>query len=302
MKLSREAILDKTHYGIKIYAFVLRQYLPKNVLYLSGNTCRPTNNPFNHNRPTLVIRIENGIAVHSDLERPNFSGDAFSFANKFYKLATNEELYHLLNQTMHLDLKVEAENNLAWLNLEDDSWNPRVSLFKAPVRNVFPLGTRSLAEVQNLITGNAYRKVTEELRKITDPKQKRIFKANNFDYVTFSGVFTARNDKSLVKHSQLLIIDFDHLPNLPEVWNLLLEDPYFETHMLFRSPSNDGLKWLIKKDSEKIPHAVFFKAVANYLNRTYHLEVDQSGRDVSRACFLPFAEDCYLNPKHKLLG
>ena len=40
MEISREAILDKTHYGLKIYAYVLRQYYPnQTVLSVKGRDC-----------------------------------------------------------------------------------------------------------------------------------------------------------------------------------------------------------------------------------------------------------------------
>jgi len=99
----------------------------------------------------------------------------------------------------------------------------------------------SLLQIYNVITGNYYKSRTEHLRSITDPAQARKFKAANFDYCTFSGIFTTRSDKELIKHSDLLCIDFDHLPNLSEIRNRLLADEYFETQLLFTSPSGDGL-------------------------------------------------------------
>ena len=73
-----------------------------------------------------------------------------------------------------------------------------------------------------------------------------------------------------------------------ELRNKLLSDEYFETEMLFTSPSGDGLKWIIPIDLEEVNHQEYFKAVANYIQSTYGLEVDQSGKDISRACFLPY--------------
>jgi phosphoribosylformimino-5-aminoimidazole carboxamide ribonucleotide (ProFAR) isomerase len=46
-------------------------------------------------------------------------------------------------------------------------------------------------------------------------EEARKFKAFNFDYVTFSGAFSKRNDKHLKKHSGLLTIDFDHIVIFP---------------------------------------------------------------------------------------
>ena len=137
---------------------------------------------------------------------------------------------------------------------------------------------------------------TEKLRSFADPKRARNFKAANFDYCTFSGIFTVRNDKALVEHSALLCLDFDHLKDVDGLFRRLLEDEYFETQLLFRSPSGDGLKWIVPINVAEMPHADYFRAVANYVLETYGVEVDKSGKDVPRACFLPFDPEAFINP------
>ncbi|MEJ7830953.1 MAG: hypothetical protein WKF91_22295, partial [Segetibacter sp.] len=102
MELSKETILDKTHYGLNIYAHVLQQYYPGSVvLSLSGRDCQPTKNPFNDDKPTLKISIVNNCAEHYDLENSANKGDAFLFASLHYKLE-EQELYSKLNEAMHL--------------------------------------------------------------------------------------------------------------------------------------------------------------------------------------------------------
>ena len=75
-------------------------------------------------------------------------------------------------------------------------------------------------------------------------------------------------------------------------------DEYFETELMFVSPSGDGIKWIIPIDITIATQSTFFKAVANYIKKTYGLEVDQSGKDVSRACFLPHDAVPFINPKY----
>lgn len=75
MQLSKEAILDKTHCGINIYAYVLRQFYPNTtVLTLSGRDCGITRNPFNKDKETLSVSIVNSCAIHSDTEIITFKG------------------------------------------------------------------------------------------------------------------------------------------------------------------------------------------------------------------------------------
>lgn len=153
-------------------------------------------------------------------------------------------------------------------------------------------------DAYNYIVGDDAKLTTATLRQITDAQQARDFKAANFDYCTFSGVFNKRSDKELKQHSGLLCLDFDHLKNLEEVRQQLLNDDYFETQLLFVSPSGNGLKWIIEIDLSQTTHADYFRAVANYLKQTYNVDVDKSGKDISRACFLPYDPDCYINPKN----
>lgn len=171
----------------------------------------------------------------------------------------------------------------------------RFSFFSRPIINTRPSANFTLLDTYNYIVGYQAKEATTKLRMIGDVKMAREFKTANFDYCTFSGVFSKRNDKNLIEHSGLLCLDFDHLKNLDALRAQLLEDEYFETQLLFRSPSGDGLKWIINIDLSQTNHSDYFRAVANYLKQTYSVEVDQSGKDVSRACFLPHDPDCFIN-------
>lgn len=302
MELNRKNILEKSHYGINIFAYVLRQFYPDTtVLSLSGRTCGITRNPFNEDKETLSIRIENGYAIYTDTEQKSLDGDAFDFATQYFQTKTEEELLKNINNALHLNLKVKVVDELNVLDSPDNSWYTDCSFFKKPIRNVFPSQTLRLNKIYDLIIGTSYKAITEELREIEDIKERRKFKANNFDYVTFSGVFERRNDKYLEKHSNLIAIDFDHLENLDKSKEQLLNDQYFDTEMLFVSPSGDGIKWIIRIELEEATQAEYFKAISNYIKQTYNIDVDASGKDVSRACFLPHDANAFLHKKHRIL-
>jgi hypothetical protein len=94
----------------------------------------------------------------------------------------------------------------------------------------------------------------------------------------------------------MLCVDFDHLNSVETLFNCLLNDDYFDTLLLFRSPSGDGLKWIIPIDVTQATHANYFLSVSNYLKATYNVETDKSGKDISRACFLPHDSEAFINP------
>ena len=193
---------------------------------------------------------------------------------------------------------------------------PSFSFFKRPVTNTIPFKQVTLVDIYNLIKGTnsptspgsclhesevvkpSLEELTVCLRSIANAKQAKKYKAMWFHYVTFSGTFSKRSDNSLIRHSGLLTIDFDNLPDPPALKEKLLQDEYFETELLFVSPSGKGLKWIIPVDLATASHQQYFLAISNYILATYGLKIDPSGKDVSRACFLPHDPNIYINPKY----
>jgi len=375
----KESILSKTHYGLGIYAHILRLYYPDEVvLQLVGRDCGLCRNPFNANKKTLHIFIEKEIsckreqnsnlfgvmpsvadiarsenvlgnvydkefARHKDSENAIPAGDAFGFAELHYK-QQGDELLQTLNKDLNLRIceqrtfynrplcpkspqnsivnVVSVENIVENKPSQSGGFGTvggAFSFFRAPITNTKPHKAVSLLQIYNAIKGDYYKDRTQKLRAISSlpcgERQggaARQFKASNFDYCTFSGTFTTRNDKALIKHSGLLCLDFDHLQSVEKLRFQLLQDEYFETQLLFRSPSGNGLKWIISispqsPSSPKSPpsgdlggwgfsHGEYFAAVANYILQTYGVAVDKSGRDISRACFLPHDSEAFINP------
>ncbi len=173
------------------------------------------------------------------------------------------------------------------------------SFFKPPVTSTKPHKERiGLPDVYLLLSGSWLKERTEKLRQITDVAVNRGYKAANFPFVTFSGVFTYRNENGLTEHSGLMVLDFDHLPEPETLKMQLLTDQHFETELLFTSPNGNGLKWVIAVDVTRYSHNIWFDAVSRYIATTYSVEVDKSGRDVCRVCFLSYDPDAFMHPRH----
>ena len=177
---------------------------------------------------------------------------------------------------------------------------PKISFFRCPVTNTQPNAEISLLDAYKVIKGNRYKARTAELRNITEVATASKYKRTNFDYVTFSGIFSKRSDSALLRHSGLLTLDFDHVSNLDDLKRTLLGDRYFDTELMFVSPSGDGLKWIIGIELMESTHQQWFASVSAYLKATYQLEVDKSGKDISRACFLPHDPEVYIHPDYRV--
>lgn len=314
-RIDKQAFLHRTHYGIGIYSHILRECFPADevVMHISGRDCGLCRNPFAEGASTLHIFIEKSdpanamsaeYAKHTTTDHSIPDGDVFAFAELHYH-QSGEELLATLNRKLNLHIGEKS----VWYNkpiivnplASFPVVSPVFSFFSSPITNTKPSKNFTLLDAYHYIIGDTAKERTQKLRSFGDTKQSRMFKAANFDYCTFSGTFTTRTDKALINHSGLLCIDFDHLQNLDSLRSQLLQDEYFDTQLLFRSPSGDGLKWVIEIDISQTPHADYFRAVANYLFQTYGVEADKSGKDISRACFLPHDPNCFINQKYLAL-
>jgi len=115
---------------------------------------------------------------------------------------------------------------------------------------------------------------------------------NSLPVVLFSGVFTKRQDDTLRKHSGYIVLDFDKLDDAVDVKGQLSMDPYI--HSCWISPSGNGVKALVKiADTTK--HREHFKALIQYFDKQYGLELDGSGINESRACFESYDPDIIIN-------
>lgn len=316
MALNKDAVMWNTHYGLDVYALILRKYYKDGVvLKLRGKACELATNPFNSDLKSLKIELKNGVYVFEDLLSPELKGDAFDFAKLHYHMK-DDELMKTINSEMnlHLDKAISfypASNGRQFdgqsqqqfsLLAEQCTKLPVFSFFKKPISNIKPYKTISVLDAYGLIKGYWNIERTQILRDIQVVEKARTFKADHFNYTCFSGIFTKRSEQYLKQHSGLMVIDFDHLSDVDGVRNILLADLSLETALLFCSPSGDGLKWVITIDISLMDHKNYFKAVRNYLEATYQLKIDGSGSDVARACFLPYDPEVYINPKYLVDG
>lgn len=169
-----------------------------------------------------------------------------------------------------------------------------------------PQQTQTIEWVYEYIISERARKPTEELRAMlpmATKEQKNNFKLLNFEYATFSGIFSYRNEKGLGERSPYICLDIDGLGSGDEaraVQHALSADKYVETELCFVSPSGNGVKWVVN-----LPEAVEgmcfrdqWYEMRNHLAFNYGLVADPACKDVCRACFLPWDNECFINNKY----
>jgi hypothetical protein len=178
----------------------------------------------------------------------------------------------------------------------DDTIQSRISVFPKNIRNTTrPIHT-DLLQVYKAIKSTKYRNQTEALRAIKHEDRNKNYKASYFAYATFSGLFMERSASNLINHSGLVCIDIDHLPDLNETRNKLIRDSH--TVMLFVSPNGNGLKLIVKIEPDPTKQRAYYEAIGAYLIDRYNIPnhcIDTSCSDVSRACFMPYDPNVFIN-------
>ena len=173
-----------------------------------------------------------------------------------------------------------------------------------------PLETQTIEWVGEYIKSERAREATQLLRDLmaqetSEAEQKeREFKVLSFMYATFSGVFSYRKTDGLLMRSPFICLDFDDLASLDEAKSLreqLSADSHIETELCFVSPRGRGVKWVVTLPERTL--GMTFKEQFDFMRDlvgfNYGIEVDKTGSDVSRACFLPYDPECYINPKYQ---
>jgi hypothetical protein len=172
----------------------------------------------------------------------------------------------------------------------------QLSFFRGGITNVDRPENVSLSWALDYIRqGKEYDPLIRSLRSETDQEKRQAIK-KGLSYFCFSGTFSKRNAKSLIQHSGLMVLDFDHVKDLLFTRLQLQADPHCLA--LFISPSGDGIKMMILIDPKR--HAESFLSFQDYIKKNYGMDVDKSGKDVSRACYASFDESVFLNPEARL--
>lgn len=179
---------------------------------------------------------------------------------------------------------------------------PLFSYYRGGIAATVPYAAITPAQLFTVLTSGRHRAATEALRTAPVGSPRRAELKKGLDYVTPAGTFTRRANEALAEASGLLVLDFDHVPDLAAARAALLADALLapELVLLFTSPSGDGLKVLTKADP-RAAHLDNFRAYAGYLAAHYAelgLCPDEAGKDVARACFVPYAPDAWLAPAY----
>lgn len=154
----------------------------------------------------------------------------------------------------------------------------------------------SISRVLKGIQSDYFKNLIVQVRKYrkTAPKESAKYK-KKLHAVTFCGTFPEKRSVSTCTHyNNLLVIDIDDLKQeqMCGVTEYLKEDPYIAA--FWQSPSGLGFKGLIHLSYDVeynemetiVKHKIAFHQIYIYLLSKYGIDLDRSGSDISRLCFM----------------
>ncbi len=161
---------------------------------------------------------------------------------------------------------------------------------------------KSLPVILEEIRTGKYRHAIVYLRKSLAEKKEEAYSKAKKSLLAFtpSGKFVGgRKMEFLAEYSNTIILDIDKLSKEDLIKASHLANQSEFTYASFISPSGNGLKILVKISTPKSEHKESFLKVQAHYEELLKLEIDKSGKDITRLCFYSFDEKLYFNPEAK---
>ena len=157
---------------------------------------------------------------------------------------------------------------------------------------------KTIATILEEIKTGKYKHAIVYLRKSLSEKKEEAYNKAKKSLTAFtpSGKFIGgRKLEFLTEYSKFIILDIDKLnpADLQKSKSIAAQSEF--TFACFISPSGNGLKILVKIDTPKTEHKETFLKVQAHYENILKLEIDKSGKDVTRLCFYSWDENLYLN-------
>lgn len=172
---------------------------------------------------------------------------------------------------------------------------PEVSIFKDFANKV---EDTPLQQIITDIKEGKYKNHIESIRKLK--KQENNHEANELKKhllgFTVSGIFiNGRTADTISEYSGFVILDIDKLSDseLKRIIPIIHLAAY--TYAAFISPSGNGVKIIVPVSTSKELHKEAYKQVVSYYEQALNIEIDTSGSDISRLCFMSYDPECYFN-------
>ncbi|MBU8882370.1 virulence-associated E family protein [Kaistella sp. DKR-2] len=157
---------------------------------------------------------------------------------------------------------------------------------------------KDIVKILDDIKTGTYRNAIIYLRKsLAEDKKEAAERAKkSLPAFTPSATFKGgRKMELLTNYNSLMVLDIDKLTiEKVNICKSIIKNNEF-AFAAFLSPSGNGLKILVRVDSKKEEHKETFLKLQKYFEDILSVEIDKSGKDITRLCFVSFDPELYFN-------
>jgi hypothetical protein len=162
-----------------------------------------------------------------------------------------------------------------------------------------PKAQEHFLDILQEIEDGTNKEVIEKIRSLKTKKAKDPWK-KKLKCFTPCGVFNLRRLTDIATYNGIVVLDIDNLDYSKATFlkDRMRTDPYI--HCVFISPSGNGLKVFMEVNNEDPKrHKIAFEVCKEYLEGNYSnivsFEVDASGKDYTRLCFVSHDPEAHYN-------
>lgn len=169
----------------------------------------------------------------------------------------------------------------------------KVSIYKNSADTKSTIVEEITAILSGIKSGRWQDECLKVMREKDENKRKEL--KRKIPGYTISGSFSYRSRKNLIKHTDLIGIDFDKVENINAAFDILCKDQY--SYAVFKSVSHLGLCAIVKIDGNK--HLESFEGLQQYYFDNYNLTIDPTCKDITRLRYVSYDPDLNINEKSK---
>ncbi len=164
--------------------------------------------------------------------------------------------------------------------------------------NTTPVKTLSIYKAIESIKDGTYKEQVLKARNNVSNKEIYDKEKGKLPLIGWNGTFKTRGNANLTESSGFATLDFDKVNDLYSLIENVNKDPY--TFCSFITPSGNGIKVLVK--IPKVSNDEDYKSFYYELQNTYseYAECDKANKDISRASFVSYDPNLYLNSDSEL--
>ena len=164
---------------------------------------------------------------------------------------------------------------------------------------------KDILKILSDIKTGVYQNAITYLRKsLADDKKEAAERAKkSLPAFTPSATFNGgRKMEFLTNYNALMVLDIDKLKKekLQECkTKIRMEDFVYAS---FVSPSGNGLKIFVKVSTDKEQHKETFLKLQRYFEELLAVEIDKSGKDITRLCFFSYDPEIFINENSQVFS